>query len=255
VTVAALTLTADLQLSPSVANGPFDRCVTFEVWDCDAAGGPLRASVERTLSFRNGLASGVTVNLPGGTWDCITARDRRHTLRSASSNFATSDNVSYTASFVGSRATGGHWLVGGNLNDDSFIDIVDFALFFPRYLSQASPNSPCGATGTDANLNGDNVVDLLDLVFISGNSLLMAEPNCCGLGAVAGENPVWSATIHELRARGVDDPEASDLDHNGVVDLRDLKLFLGGDLPPWLNEVNAAPRPYKMGRPPRSSRR
>jgi hypothetical protein len=253
VSVEALFVTVDLQLSPSVVTGPFDRCVVFDLWDCDAPGGPLRATVEQTVSFRVGSAADVGVPLPGGQWDCITARDKLHTLRSTAVDFTSANGVDFTASFVGSRATGGHWLVGGNLNGDNFIDIVDFAIFFPRYLSLASPNAACGTTGPHANLNGDGVVDLLDLVFISGNSLAASEANCCGLGSVAGEpGPVLSITVEELAAMGYEDSAAADLNGDGVVDTEDLREFLGGDLPPVWEEPSPRPLLPKRARPQRA---
>ncbi|RME37834.1 MAG: HYR domain-containing protein, partial [Planctomycetota bacterium] len=40
VTVVPPTLTFDMELSPTVSTGTLQRCVTFELWDCDAVGGP-----------------------------------------------------------------------------------------------------------------------------------------------------------------------------------------------------------------------
>ncbi len=250
VTVQALSCTMSLQLSRTVDPAPFSRCITFEAWDCDAPGGPLRSVVEQTFTFSNSTALGVNIPLPGsaGRWDCMTARDKLHTLRSTAANFTTSDNLNYTATYQSPRAVGGHWLVGGNLNDDSFIDIIDFAIFFPRYLSPAVPNTPCGTAGPDANVNGDAVVDLLDLVFVTGNSLLVSEANCCGLGGVAAE-PVTSITVEQLREMGMEDSAAADLTGDGVVDWEDIRAFFGGDPPGPIEDPQPPPVRPKQSRP------
>lgn len=233
VTVAPPELQVSLDLSPSMGAGPLTRCITFDLWDCNAASGSNHSTVEQALTFTNGRASGVTVPIPGGPWTCLTARDRLHTLRSTAADFSTPDGILYTATFLSSRASGGHWLIGGNLNDDAFIDILDFGVFFPRFLTQATVSTPCGSTGPDANVNGDGLVDLLDLVFVSGNSLLASEVGCCGGGiAAVGEGPITSITVRELRSRGLGYMAAADVNRDGVLDLNDLVAVMSGDIPP-----------------------
>ncbi len=229
ITVEPSLLTADLELSSTVAAGPFLRCITFDLWDCAAPGGAIHASVSETVSFVNGVGSVVDLPIPGGQWSCLSARDDLHTLRSTATDFGTIDGRSYTATFVGSRSTGGHWLLGGNLNGDNYIDILDFGVFFSFFLTQATPNAPCGAIGPDPNINGDAVVDLLDLVFIAGNSLQSSEPSCCAPGGVAAfgdEGPVLSITVPELRARGLGHLIAADVNRDGVLDRADVVALI-----------------------------
>lgn len=231
VTVEPPVLTVDVELSSTMAPGPVDKCITFEVWDCNGPPGLSPVPVEQTVSFSNGLAQNVTVPLPGGGWDCLTARDGLHTLRSTAPDFTTPDGFQYTASFVGSRASGGHWLVGGNLNDDEFIDILDFGVFFPQNLTQATPDSACGALAPDGNVNGDNVIDLLDLVFVSGNSLRAAEPNCCGTGSTASASgPITSITVRELYHLGLESMIVADVNMDGVLDMDDMREFFSGEI-------------------------
>ena len=232
VTVQPSVLTVDLQLSPTVAFGPVDRCITFDLWGCSDPGGPTQATVSQVVSFSGGQALGATVDIPGGLWECVTARDELHTLRSTAPDLFTDNGVDYTASFVGPRATGGHWLVGGNLNDDIFIDILDFAIFFPVYLTAADTGLTCASAGPDANINGDSVIDLLDLVFVSGNSLQISEPNCCGLGGTASASgPVMSISVAELRARGLGHLAEADINRDGWVDTHDVAALVAGDVP------------------------
>lgn len=232
VTVRDPTMVVDVQLSPNMSAGPFNRCMTFDLWDCGPTGPLLHSTVSQTIPFSSGLASGVTVHIPGGAFDCMTARDTLHTLRSTSPNLATANGFQYTATVVGPRAGGGHWLMGGNLNDDNFIDILDFGIFIRRFLTPANANAPCGTASPDANINGDGVVDLIDFVFVQVNSLLPAEPNCCGAAIAAeAELPVESITLTELRRRGMGDLAVADLNEDGVLDYRDMSAFMGGARP------------------------
>jgi len=232
VTVNPSSMVVDVQLSPTMVAGPVQRCITFDLWDCDAAPGSQQVSISKDISFSGGFASAVNVPIPGGGWDCLTARDALHTLRSTAPDFTTTNGVQFTASFVGDRNAGGHWLVGGNLNNDPFIDILDFGVFFPLFLSPATPNTLCGTAPPNGNINGDNVVDLIDLVFVSGNSLMASEPVCCGGGVASDEGPVTSITLRELRSMGLGHMAVADVNRDGVLDMDDMIAFLQGDVPP-----------------------
>ncbi len=230
VTVIPQQVTMNVELGPTMNAGPFDRCVTFEVWDCAAPGGPLSATVDQTLTFSSGMASNVTVQIPGGNWGCLMAQDTEHTLRSTATDFSTLDGFQYTASFTGTRSAGGHWLVGGDLNGDGLVDIRDFGVFFPFFLTQANNQRTCSLGSPDANINGDGVVDLLDLVFLSGNSLLSSEPACCGLAIAATDQaePLMSITVRELHAMGLGHMAAADVNHDGVLDQQDMIALIDG---------------------------
>lgn len=232
VTVEPPILTIDTQLSTTVDPGPFERCITFEFWDCDGPANARHAVVEQNLTFVNGMASAAEVPMPGGTWECVTVRDRLHTLRSKAPDFGTTDGIHYTASVMGSRGQGGHWLVGGNLNDDDFIDILDFGVLFPLHLSLANGGTPCGSAAPDGNINGDNLVDLLDLVIFVGNSFLGAEPDCCASGTTArsGGGPVTSISVEELVEQGLDGMIAADVNGDGMLDMDDVITVLQGNV-------------------------
>jgi len=237
VTVQPIKLTTTVQLSPTMSNGPFSRCLTFDVWDCDAPGGPQRHSVvQQNMTFNSGWTSSAEVTLPGGGWDCISVRDKLHTLRSTAANFSTVDNINYTASFSGSRSGGGwgHWMLGGNLNDDNFIDILDFGVFVSEFLTPGVPNSPCGTVAPDGNINGDNVIDLVDFVFVQVNSLQAGEPTCCPSPIASGEPeeaPVESISVRELQRRGLYHLIMADLNRDGILDQADMEEFANGTMP------------------------
>ncbi len=250
VTVVLGTLTVDVELSPTMSPTPFVRCITFDLWDCDATGQAMHAVVERDLTFSGGLASGVSFDIPGGAWECLTVRDRLHTLRSTAADFTTLDGISFTASLTGARAAGGHWLLSGNLNDDEFIDILDFAVFLTEFLSPADPDSPCGTQPPDANINGDNVVDLVDFVFVQVNSFQAREPGCCGsaVAASSDDRPIMEISVNELRRRGLYHLRFADLNGDGMLDAEDVAAFLAGEHP------ITQPRPHKDVRSGRSLR-
>jgi hypothetical protein len=243
-------LTIDVELSSTMATGPFQRCIEFDLWDCD---GPLVAqhvTVNQDVTFTNGIANAVQVALPGGAWECVSVRDPLHTLSSSAADFTTVDGISYTATVLGARDSGGHWLVGGNLNGDDFIDILDFGVLFPLHLSLASSDTPCSNPGPDGNINGDNLVDLLDLVMFVGNSLRGSEPGCCGAGAAASSSgPIMSITVEELRAMGLDAMIEADVNRDGVVDQEDISLVAQGYVPP-----EEDPRPRRVDMPKRGRR-
>lgn len=236
VSVVGSFLTAVVELSPSVNFGPIDRCITFELSEC-ASG--LRVSFGQDMTFTGGLAS-QRFPIPGGMWDCVTARDSLHTLRSTAIDFSTLDGVEYVGTFVGERVVGdpgGHWLIGGNLNDDIFIDILDFGIFMSLFLTPAQPDTPCGTPSPEANVNGDNVVDLIDFVFVQVNSLMISEPNCCGTGASSAQ-PLSEVSIRKLRHMGLYHLRYADLNDDGYINAEDMIAFLNGDRPSIIKSIS-----------------
>jgi hypothetical protein len=225
------TLTLDAQLSSTMANGPFTRCVTLDLWGCNAPGGPLHATVSQNVTFSGGMANNALMNIPGGAWDCVTVRDGLHTLRSTDDTMTTVNGIDYDASVVGSRASGGHWMLGGNLNNDNFIDVLDFGVFINRFLTPANPNTVCGTPSPDANINGDNVVDLVDFVFVQVNALQASEPGCCGTVAAASAGPIMSISVNDLRKMGMGELRNADLNRDGMLDGNDIAAFLSGARP------------------------
>src|SRR4030095_8884007 len=112
------------------------RCITFELWQCTPLAGPV--IVDRVLNFTGGLASAQLIaDVPCGSYSCITVRDKLHTLR-RTANMGTS-GTQYLATF-----TGADKLIGGNLNDDFFVDVLDFGVFsFQFGVNYGSVNTSC----------------------------------------------------------------------------------------------------------------
>ncbi|MHC4651661.1 MAG: HYR domain-containing protein [Planctomycetota bacterium] len=214
-----LLLTVDL--SPTTASG-INRCITFEV-DC---GGEF----SEVLTFTAGTGS-KTVLVPCGTYTCISARDKLHTLRSTVS--MVDAGTQFTASFTGAD----DWLVGGNLNDDEYIDILDFGVFVGEYTTDyGSGNTTCATPFPHADITGTGVVGTGDYQFISLNFLDVADDNCdgCAMPLMAGHGPTGPITrisTQALKRRGLHKLIVADLNHDGWLDLRDMQAFAAGARP------------------------
>lgn len=223
VTVAAVNeLALDLDLEGGVVS-PVSRCVTLELFKC--GGGSTTSS--HVIEFTGGSFSG-TLDVPCGDYDCVTVRDAQHSLRRTldSMDGFTASGSQYLADFV----SAGKDLVLGNLNDDLYIDIIDFGLFSGQWMMSPGPVSCPPAPPTHADISGDGTVFSEDFAFIMGNFQEVSEPNCCGL-PLANGGPQTRVSLDELRRRGLGHLAVSDLNHDGWLDIVDMIAFLIGERP------------------------
>jgi hypothetical protein len=227
-------LAVDIDLGGGVyPAGTYTRCITFEMWKCSGPG--LVATTSATLTFNDGHFSG-TVEIECGDYDCITARDTLHTLRRTDSGLSISGGQ-YLADF---SVAGSNALVGGNLNDDDFIDILDFGIFIGQYGATVGASTDCATTGPHADINGDGSVFTSDYTFITNNFLQTHENNCCVTMPMFGwqrpvpqsfSGPITRISVQELRRRGLYDLIPGDLNYDGWLDVRDMEAFAGGARP------------------------
>jgi hypothetical protein len=247
------TVTSELQLSPIVESGPFDRCITWEIYP-DDCGDPLIISDVVTFGQPNNIPGHGTyeAKVPCGDYTCTTARDSLHTLRSVAEAEVIEEEVSdgmyeytrlvYFLEYKGDPEVGGNWLTGGNLNDDCVIDILDFGVFLGEFgADYGSGDTDCSTEAPHADINGDGLVDDTDYGFIEGNFLEVNKENCCG--AVAdGCNPpggggqTTQALIIDNKGRVLSTPvtpklQRADLNGDGVLDFADFELFQAGERP------------------------
>jgi hypothetical protein len=248
VTVNAVNdLLLSLSLSGAVTS-PLTRCITLELWECPGAAPSAIVDVE--LTFVGGSFVGV-VPIPCGSYTCMTARDTLHTLRRT---LDTADGfgivgTQYVADFISAAKP----LLGGNLNDDPYVDILDFGVFFGEFGVFYDSNldtfpdgdTICGVTPfPHADVNGDGTVDSLDFGFIQLNFLVFQEPNCCG-APLGPSGPTWAGSpkvpvpharggpvtrisVIELKRRGLGHLAAADLTRDGMLDHQDIAAFLNG---------------------------
>ncbi|MDO8631661.1 MAG: hypothetical protein Q7R41_14335, partial [Phycisphaerales bacterium] len=175
-----------------------------------------------------GFANNVTLSVPAmqSPYVCVTARDPLHTLRSSTSPRIVNNN--YVASFTGDPRLGGNWLIGGNLNGDRVIDILDYESLLSQLNGRLDPNTTCDVEGLHADINGNGLVDLDDLAFINRAFLTTDKAACsCGSNTSAAESPGYAEiTLEELSAMGYGDLSAADVNGDGVVDRDDITLLI-----------------------------
>lgn len=237
-------------LSPTSQSTPGDsltRCIKFTLFS-NCVNEPLVFSDDVTFGGMFDFVGKSTgkIKIPGsGQWDCITAQDQLHTLRSCYTFAANgSDCVGgqLHALFSGDPRLGGNWLIGGNLDgwkkDDpnsnpslNTIDILDWGTFSSQYLvNYGSTDTPCGTAGPNADINGDGVVDLDDYAFISSNFLVNSKQCCCG-PETASATGITEISVAQLRAQGDADLAAGDLNGDGLLNLADMAAFDQGVRP------------------------
>ncbi|GMU81783.1 MAG: hypothetical protein AMXMBFR47_16540 [Planctomycetota bacterium] len=220
-------LSVTVSLEPVVAVGPFTRCITFVLWDCDTTP-PTSVVVEETLTFTNGVAGPVTIEVPCGEYDCITARDRLHTLRRTLDPLPIV-GTQYVADFVAA----GKPLILGNLNDDFWVDILDFGVFVSQWGSGLAVDTDCNTAFPHSDVSGDGLVWLEDFNFIQINFLRGHEPNCCGQAGISegDRGPITRIAVAELPAIGMSAAAAGDLNGDGWLDIADVIAFYLGARP------------------------
>jgi hypothetical protein len=232
-------LIVDVELDGIVAP-LFTRCITFELFETGCGSSVI---AEQEIEFLFGFASGVTVEVPCGDYECITARDRLHTLKRTDDDgdFGLSGTV-YVADFS-SGGTTNDSLIGGNLNDDPWVDIFDFGVFALQFSTNyGTGDTDCLTPSPHSDFNGNGVVWTEDFTFIEVNFGDGAEPDCClGPAPVSGrwrrptalshDGPVTRISVGELRRRGMGDLVVGDLNDDGWLDVRDMEAFLNGARP------------------------
>ena len=221
-----------VQLSPNISpTGTLSRCITFELWRCAPLAGPV--VINQVLDFAvtagvpNTAIANAIIQVPCGDYSCITARDKLHTLRRTVSLGIS--GTQYTADFTGNT----HWLISGNLNDDAFIDITDFAIFVNRFnTNYGTGNTSCITPPPyHADISGDGIVNAADFTFVQINFLSARDANCCGQPAAADSGPVTDISVAELRAMGMGNLAVADLNRDGRVNQTDIALFMLGVRP------------------------
>jgi hypothetical protein len=226
VTVNAVNeLVVDVELL-GLNPGLIDRCITFEL-----SGGSGTATASAVLSFSGGVALGAVVEIPCGDWNCITARDELHTLRSIDVPMVV--GLQYVASF-----TGADGLVGGDLNDDGLIDILDFGVFVSQFgTNYGTPDTDCLTPFPHADLSGSGDVNAGDFTFIQQGFLEVDAGICFTPLTMSGalvdgrQRPRTRISVRELASLQLTHIAVADLNGDGWVDTQDIALFVAGARP------------------------
>ena len=212
------TLVVSVQLA-GVSSGPFTRCISFGLY----SGGPcaLAYSTSADVTFVNGSGT-ATLSVPcgSGPYVAITATDTKHTLRRTNSgaSFGIS-GVNYVSSFTGSRS-----LQGGNVNNDEFIDILDFGGYIGQFGTIPGANTGCGYVGLNADFSGNGEVGLEDFTFIQTGFLNTREADPCGNFLQAG--PRTDVSVDDLVNMGMRSAVKADRNLDGRVNAADVQMVL-----------------------------
>jgi len=244
----ANTVLVDLQLSPRMTAGSLRRCIEFAFYsNCQEPPVVVQRTVDFGLPFNlPGWANGIELSVPSDSYQCVTARDVKHSLRSNA--YLTIVNNHYVARFVGDPALGGNWLVNGNLDGNGIIDSVDQAVVMSEYLRTVSPNSPCGTTGFHADIDGDGVVNVNDLAFVQQNFLRQDTPSCCSVTAESGAGSMFpEISLEDAALMGLGDLSNADLNCNGSIDRQDMRLLIRQERKRMKSDVS---RPTDGGKSP-----
>lgn len=204
------------------------RCLTFELFDCDGTSDTFT----QEITFDEGLAGAVPLTIACGDYDCIVVRDALHTLarrldRGAGLNIVSAD---YVGSFTGTSNA----LIGGDLSDDHWIDIMDFVYYVNRWgTNYGSGNTSCPPSGIHADISGDGLVATADFSFIQTYFLTAGEDDCCGtLREDGSDGPRTAISVEELFDLGLGYLADADLNGDGMIDAIDVAAFADGDRPP-----------------------
>ncbi len=239
-------LVTDVELK-AVSEASLTRCITFEFWNC---GSGTAETVSQEITFVNGLATNVSVDVPCGVYDCLRARDSLHTLWRTDLDVFGIAGAQYVAGFTDASGTGGDddALVGGNLFDDEppyappqFIDIMDYAVFINNWaVNYGTGDTTCTTPWPHADISGDGEVTTADFTFIQTYFLYTDDPSCCGfLGG--GLGPRTTISIAELDELGLPELTVADLNYDGWVDEADIVAFLNGVRPHRPGLIDIAP--------------
>lgn len=221
VTVASVNiLNATVELA-NVNLTTFDRCITFQFFNIGSCpGAPV--TVDAVMTFTGRVAT-AAIAIPCGSYDCVTATDRLHTLRmTANSGHFGISGVNYVATFI-NDVNGDDRLPGGNLNNDPYVDILDFGAFIGQLgVTYGSVNTTCSTVAPHADINGDGTVNGLDYSFVSTNFLHFREADCCGVPLVGDGGPITDITVFDLAARDWDIARVADVNRDGRVNMNDV---------------------------------
>jgi hypothetical protein len=256
----------DIGLEPPITtsnrDGTLTRCIEFCLYvNC----------LEEPLCFQDDVTFGGIYNFTGksqgkikipgkGQWDCITAQDQLHSLRSSCKSqdgCLHCDGSQLVADFTGDPDLGGNWLVGGNLDawkkDEpkaslNVIDIRDWGTFASQYGICYADKSPDCHAGPHADVNGDGCVTASDYNFIIKNFLTSSKNSCCQGDAASAPTPITEISVDELRQLGLGDLAAGDLNGDGLLNAQDMDAFMQGARPTKTSNDRKSGKGLRSGR-------
>ncbi len=212
----------------------FTRNIRFIAKNGLSCAAPVCVPVTFTGSPGDEATATVNFNVNCGDWTSICAKDPQHTLI---------DEVGLVINGLIFEGTTPIVLLSGDTDNDSDVDINDVTYFLFRFgtASIIGPG-PCpysGVRDADFSINGE--VGIEDYTFLTGNwlkfsscpcSVFLNDPDRWAAGpdaaVIAGFDMPANATMRTRLSVNKLDPfvaDAADLNADGIVDFRDVRLF------------------------------
>ena len=220
-------VTAGIQLEGVYAGTPEEpltRCITFKLGGDGGARGPY--TVRIPVESINGLGAVILTDIPNdAVWTKLSVKDKLHTMR------ATVVLIDPTGKkqFVPDTSGGPVVLFGGDLTNDNLVDILDFGAFIGEFGQRLDPPG-CDWAGRHSDISGDGWVNSGDFSFIQISFLSGGDPDVGYAVAAAAVTRHTggrsSVTVTEMRAAGIENAEAADLNRDGLVNTADVAIFM-----------------------------
>jgi hypothetical protein len=172
----------------------------------------------QVLEFGYGDAF-ATAQIPIGSYNCATVDDDLHSLVSQTDVVIVGTNYSLSA-------TGEFALVNGDLNDDNTINVIDWGIVVVRIGSAAAVNTDCSTTGFQPDFDGSGTVTDVDGQFVLSSFLANGDSFCGSAGLLAAN--ISKISVADLSKIMGESAAAADINRDGVVDLRDMRLWNSG---------------------------
>jgi hypothetical protein len=172
----------------------------------------------QVLEFGYGDAF-ATAQIPIGSYNCATVDDDLHSLVSQTDVVIVGTNYSLSA-------TGASALVNGDLNDDNTINVIDWGIVVVRIGSAAAVNTDCSTTGFQPDFDGSGTVTDVDGQFVLSSFLANGDSFCGSAGILAAN--ISKISVADLSKIMGENAAAADINRDGVVDLRDMRLWNSG---------------------------
>jgi alpha-tubulin suppressor-like RCC1 family protein len=195
--------------------GTSTRGITFALFTAASCPNAAHTTCEN-IAF-TGDSGTVSFSVPcGAAWTGVTATDTKHTLRRTVS-LGTS-GAAYTVGFTSATNDA---LVQGNVNNDVYVDILDFGGYIGQLGSSPGASTLCLASGLNADFSGSGGVDSGDFTFLQFNFLQSREADPCG-GSLSDGPPIKDIAVADLVAGGLRAYANADFNLDGRLNAADI---------------------------------
>lgn len=209
-----------LTLSVGYENVEIGATRTLKIYVGGSAATGIRLTFTKEVTFTTNPVNVVLADLSNeAAWTRVSVKDEKHTLRKAA-DVSVDGDKQYSAAVS---------LVGGDLTNDNWVDILDFGVFSGQYGSKYTSGT-VPRPGRDADINGDGSVWSQDFSYISGHFLQPGEAQI-GMSTAIITQPKSTVPVAQLALLvGATAAKQADMNGDGRIDSKDIKLFVAKNL-------------------------